>query len=337
MRYTKIKDAAANVSKIAFGGAAVYSFGNYDYYVSAFDQYAADGGNLIDTGLCYGGWTPDVPAAIEVKVPENLTGSWSEHGYSPSELMIGQWLKSQNRKDIVISTKGAHPAFGSMTKSRVRPEFIARDIECSLRNLDVDYIDVYFLHRDDYDMTYPVSKIIDELNRHVDKGEIMALGASNWTGARIEAANDYAEKHGLRGFSVNQILFSLAEISKEQIGDPTLVCMNEAEYDCAKKLGLTVMAYTSQARGFFSKYAHDIAAAGKSNFATPENIKRLERVAEMSKAKNLTPAEISVAYLTSLDVDTIPIVGFSSLAQLAESTAAGDITLSAAEVAYLAG
>jgi len=337
MRHTKIQNISKNISKIAFGGATVYSFDRYSYYIRALDQYAAGGGNLIDTGLCYGGWTPNIPVAIEVKVPENLAGTWSDHGYSPSELMVGQWVKSQNRDDIVISTKGAHPIFGSMTKSRVRPEFIADDIACSLRNLDVEHIDIYFLHRDDWDQTYPVSKIIDELNRHVDKGEIGALGASNWTGRRIEEANEYAAAHGLRGFSVNQILFSLAEISIEQSGDPTIICMNENEYDYARKLGLTVMAYTSQARGFFSKYAHDPKAAEKSPFASEENIKRLTRVAEMSREKGLTPAEISIAYLTSLDVDTVPIVGFSLLEQLAESTSAGNITLTKAEVDYLAG
>ena len=91
------------------------------------DRYA-DVGNLIDTAHVYGDWVP------------------GERGQS--ERVIGKWMASrQCRELVVISTKGAHPRLSSMDSSRVKPEDIRLDLEESLRCLQTDVIDLYFLHQ----------------------------------------------------------------------------------------------------------------------------------------------------------------------------------------------
>ncbi len=312
MRYTKAGEKS--VSKIAFGGAVIYNSDLHSYYFDALDLYLSKGGNFIDTALCYG-----------------AKQSW---GPSLSQITIGEWIKERgNRDKVVISTKGAHPPFGDMHNGRVTPEFIRSDLNTSLNELGVSNIDVYFLHRDDE--SKPVGPIMDELNRAYDSGKISVLGASNWKGERIYRANDYAEKHGMQPFKFNQINFSLAFITPEARGDDTLVCMNDEEYRFCRELGLTVMAYTSQAKGFFTKFIDTPDSEITGSFAIPENIAKLARVRDICSQRKITPAQCALAYLTSLDVDTIPIIGFSRLEQLEDSMGAGDVILSQDEVAYL--
>ena len=119
-----------NVSVIGLGTA---HYGGLIPKSLAFDQmdaYVAAGGNLIDTARVYGDFvTP-------------RTGE--------SEKIIGLWMEERgNRKDIFLSTKGGHPPFNRMSRSRLSPREISEDLHESLEDLRCAYVDIYFLHRDD--------------------------------------------------------------------------------------------------------------------------------------------------------------------------------------------
>lgn len=135
--------------------------------------------------------------------------------YGLSEVSLGNWMRDRkNRDKLVIISKGCHPYDG---KDRVNPEELIKDIEDSFRRLGTDYIDIYFMHRDD--LKIDPGTMVEILNEYHKKGKIGAFGGSNWTHERIEQANAYAKAHNLVPFTVSSPNFGLAD----QIGDPLVV------------------------------------------------------------------------------------------------------------------
>ena len=137
----------------------------------------------------------------------------SARNYQSSEISIGRWFQESGKRDqVVLLTKGGHPDL--LGRRRINEKEIRKDIECSLRNLHSDYIDIYLLHRDD--PRKPAGEIVEIFNALYREGKIRAFGGSNWTHTRIEEANRYAQEHGLIPLTVSSPNFSLAE----QVRDP---------------------------------------------------------------------------------------------------------------------
>ena len=90
----------------------------------------------------------------------------------------------------------------------VTPDMIDHELPISLERLQTDYIDLYFLHRDN--PAVPVGEFVDMFNRHRAAGRVRAFGGSNWTPTRLAEANAYAEHNGLAGFSASSPNFTLA-------------------------------------------------------------------------------------------------------------------------------
>ncbi|MEC8586150.1 MAG: aldo/keto reductase, partial [Pseudomonadota bacterium] len=108
-----------------------------------------------------------------------------------SEKALGAWIKARGmRENVVILGKGAHPP-------DCTPDAMARQLEESLDRLQTDYLDIYCLHRDNPDI--PIAEWVDALHAEMDKGRIRVFGGSNWTAARIDAANEYAQSKGGSG------------------------------------------------------------------------------------------------------------------------------------------
>lgn len=308
--YDKLKTVSGDaMSRIALGTAGFGSDKPDSFYFNMLDRYFSLGGNTLDTAAVYG----------------------------ESERTLGRWLKtnSRRREDIIISTKGAHPPVSDMRFSRMNKKEITHDFENSLHDLGTGYIDIYYLHRDD--ISTSVCDIIDILNVFIADGRARSLGASNWTASRIEQANSYAASHRLTGFSFSQICYSPAVITPERYGDATLVCMNDAERAEYTRLGIPIMAYSSQANGFFSKNFDKPDSEITGRWASERNIKRLHFLRDVCVSHGINAAEAVIAFLTSsasLPL-TIPIIGASSAGQLTESMNACGIELSADEISTL--
>ena len=181
--------------------------------IAQLDRYTGAGGNFIDTALVYGVWGPE--------------------GRPTSEPIIGKFLaRSGKRNQLILSTKGAHPPFNAMSHSRMHPDLIAADLEQSLRHLGTDFIDLYFLHRDD--PSVPVAEILGCLNELRRAGKIRYFGCSNWTLARIKQAELWAAGQGSAGFVCNQLLWSLAKINFSHFPDKTCVAMDPADVPLAR-------------------------------------------------------------------------------------------------------
>ena len=300
------------------------------------DYYYEHGGRCIDTARYYGRF---------------------DTGESQAELIVGKWLKDTGlRKEIVLVTKGGHPHVDTTRLANpngyvkkhtrfTRQEFY-RDMEESLEALQVDNVDVYFLHRDEPDV--PVEEIMPVLNEFVQKGYTKFLGASCWSVERIEAANRFALENGMEPFSTSQLQWSLAINNDITLFDDTSTYLNngDPDYHWYKDRNMLVFAFSSQAGGLFSRALADPSDPEKglknlrriraSLLDEPENIERIKRVGELSRKTGLTPAEICTSYLLSLDFPVVPMLGCRSMVQLRDSLSSHiDYTFDAATVKWL--
>jgi aryl-alcohol dehydrogenase-like predicted oxidoreductase len=276
------------------------------------DAYLANGGNFIDTAHVYSNWLPGER--------------------SSSEKTIGRWLKAHGipRDSVVIATKGAHPDLATMNIPRMSPAEIEQDLNESLSHLQIDTIDLYWLHRDG--VNHPVSTIIDALEAQVKAGKIRYYGCSNWSAARIKEANEYAQAAGHTGFVANQPLWSLAKINPATITDPTITYMDDAMYAYHKETGLTALPFTSQAQGYFSKMAA-VGSQGMSpkllaQYDNPTTQRRFEAAQDIASRTGYSLSQIALAYLMQQPFTTIPIVGCKNRAQLEDSLSAIGVALS---------
>jgi aryl-alcohol dehydrogenase-like predicted oxidoreductase len=279
------------------------------------DAYLSAGGNFIDTAKVYSDWLPGER--------------------SSSERTIGAWMRQRgNRGRVLIATKGAHPDLGSMHIPRMSPADITGDLDASLRHLDIDTIDLYWLHRDD--PARPVAEILETLDAQRRAGKIRYYGCSNWHTSRIREAQEYAKAHGLPAFAANQMQWSLAEVDPALLADKTTVPMNAEMAQFHLETGLAAVPYTSQAGGFFNKLASGRLVIERSGaFNTPRNIERFTRVRQLSAETGLTITQIALGYLLSQPFVTVPIIGPRSTAQLEDSLTALEIHLTPEQLTYL--
>lgn len=304
-------------------------------------DYSLDKGmNLFDTARLYSAWRP-FPGSLGV-----------------CERVMGEYMKKRgNRGDIVIATKGCHPSMSDMGENRLNRKEIEADLNDSLRALQTDYTDVWFLHRDHPDCDLP--ELMRVLHDQVKAGKIRVLGASNWTMERIRKANAIAEENGYTPFKVSQIEWSMAYVGMDHIPDKTRVVMDETELAEYKKGGIALMCYTAQARGLFQKaidaggfdklkeqelasgkYQSNVEAASRK-YDYPCNMERIERVKEVCAqyrgADAVDACAVAYAYLTSQSFDAIPIVGYSSVEQLKQSLLHPDLQLTPYQIKTILG
>ncbi len=249
-----------------------------------------------------------------------------------SEEVVGKWLKSRNAEEMIVSSKGGYyePDAGEMP--RINEKDICADLAKSLDALGRDTIEFYWLHRDDENV--PVGEIIELMNELVKSGEIIKFGASNWTSQRIEKANKYAQEKGLLGFSASQIRFNPAYCLGERSG---LVGMDGEEFEFYKKNNMPVVAYSSQAKGFFSKMGEigesALSEKAKKRYLCPENLERLEVLKGLSEKYGASIAAIIIGAFSSFETpEVFPVIGGSRLQQIEDSLDGADIKIQKSEL-----
>lgn len=316
MEYLQIKGIDNKISKIAFGCAI---------------EPMLKGENVHEL----------LDACVEM----GITTFDTAENYQDSEISLGNWIRDRkNREKIVIISKGCHPYDG---KDRVNPEELVKDIENSFKRLGTDYIDIYFMHRDDFKVE--VGPMVEILNEYYKKGKIKAFGGSNWTHDRIEEANKYAEAHDLHPFTVSSPNYGLAD----QIGDPFgggAGCIsisgpkNREAREWYIKNDIPIFAYSSLARGFFSgkiSSSNPGAAAeildefAFKGYCYPENFERLRRAEILAKEKNCTVAQLALAWTLAQPVKTVLLASTISSERMKDNLKAFDIKLTQDEIIWL--
>lgn len=280
-----------------------------DRLVAAFIEA---GGCFFDTAHCYAFWMEDGLGASERELGASLR-------------RLGCWGK------VVVATKGGHPDAGPKYR---RPDdymsesMIRSDLDESLERLGTERIDLYYLHRDDPRM--PVDKVIDILNREIERGRIRSIGASNWSVERMSAANLYAARAGRQGFVASELQWSLAQPNWQVGPDPTTRFVTPEIALWHTEANLPLVAYSATGSGYFSG-----AAKNPSTYDNPTNRARRKRAQELAKQVGCTPVQVALAYLLHQPGRVIPLFGTTDPAHLTEILGANEVSLAPEQVAWL--
>ncbi|WP_281890547.1 aldo/keto reductase [Paenibacillus sp. YYML68] len=305
MDYITIPGVTKPVSRL-IKGSDYFRHHVYEKVCDNLDAYLAIGGNAIDTAYIYCG--------------------------GESEAVIGRYMQERgNRESLVIWTKGAHH---DQTGPRVTKAAIDHDLSASLERLQSSYVDMYALHRDD--PSVPVGPIVEALNAHLEAGRIRAIGASNWTWQRLDEANRYAAQHGLTGFS-----FSSPNLSLAKVNEPFwtgCVSADQATLDWHEETGLPLLAWSSQARGFFTgRYSPEVTdnADLVRVLYSEANWERLARAKQLAAEKQVSMIQIALAYVLNQPFPTCALIGAQSREELLSCAEGSRIRLTPEETAWL--
>lgn len=315
MRKIQLGQTALEVSAVCMGSVPFGSSTPDEKAFALMDRFAELGGNFMDTARIYADWLPGEKQA--------------------SEKCIGRWLKSRRMQDqMIVATKGGHMPLGqlkpTLSEAEIRPQ-----VEESLRNLGLEQLPVYYLHRDDAEMT--VEDIMDPLLAMQKEGKIRYLACSNWREDRIAQANAYAQAHGGEGFVTVSNRWSMARCIEGSGGDDTLVDMNDALYRFHCETGIPSTPFTSQAQGYLSKLAAGKPVTGyhKACYGLTENEGIAQRAARLAQEKGMTVAQVSQCYFYVQPFCVVPVAAFSTIEQLEEAVAATEMSLTAKELHWV--
>ncbi len=300
MKYKKFNNTDLVVSPVCLGTVNYGTALNEQDAKTQISEFLDVGGNFLDTAHIYGDWG-DGPKCI-------------------SERVIGKWIKENGRRDqIVLATKGSHPDWGYMDIPRVNQKCIEKDIHESLEYLNTDYIDVYFLHRDDPNTS--VAEIMECLENARRAGKIRYYGCSNWALPRIKEAQAYCKAHGLQGFTFNQLMWSLADVNFYNLPDKTFILMDEETRAYHADTGMNVMAYMSIAKGYFARRAagERLPASVTDVYESPSNEAIYQLAQTVAAEGKYSYMDLSYMYIMGEKLfPSVPIASFDNMDHLNE-------------------
>jgi aryl-alcohol dehydrogenase-like predicted oxidoreductase len=303
MEKRQLGNSGLEVAPLAFGGNVFGWTADEFTSFALLDAFVDAGFNLIDTADMYSTWVQG-------------------HSGGESEMVIGKWLKhSAKRTQVLIATK-VGKEMGPNRKG-LSKNYILQAVEDSLRRLQTDYIDLYQSHADDPET--PLEETLEAYDQLIKQGKVRAIGASNFSAQRLAESLEVSAQAGYPRYESLQPLFNLYDrVDYEKELQPL----------CREK-GLGVISYFSLASGFLTgKYRSgaDLSKSARSKFVEKYINERGFRIVEaldrVAQQHNLTPAQLSLAWLISQPTITAPIASATNLDQLNELMQAARIELS---------
>ncbi len=251
-----------------------------------------------------------------------------------SETLTGQALKNLKipRENVVIATKVFGETGSKNTNSRgLSRVHIMDGVKASLKRLQVDHIDLYQVHG--FDVVTPIEETLSALDNLVRHGHVRYVGVSNWAAWQIMKAIGISERHGLARFESLQAYYTIAGRDLERELVPLLRSEN---------VGLLV--WSPLAGGLLSgKYGRDVKTEAGNRRTTfdfpPVNLERaydcIDAMRSIATQRNVSVAQIALAWLLHQQVVTSVIIGAKRIEQLDDNIAATAITLNAEELGAL--
>ncbi len=303
MQKRKLGNSGLEVAPLCFGGNVFGWTVDEKTAFDLLDAFVNAGFNFVDTADLYSKW-----------IPGNKGGE--------SETIIGNWFKAHGRrKSVVLATKVGFEM--APDRKGLSKKHIIASAEESLKRLQTDYIDLYQSHTDDE--TVPQEETLEAYQQLIKAGKVRAIGASNFTAARLKSALETAKKHGLPSYTSLQPEYNLYYRKNYE---------TELEPICrANNIG--VMNYYALARGFLSGKYRLPSDAGKSprgekaiaTYLNERGYRILKVLDELSAKLKSTPAQISLAWLMARPGITAPIASATKMEQLRDMMKAATLEL----------
>lgn len=311
MQLRSLGRSGLQVSPLCFGGNVFGWTADEATSHSLLDAWVDAGFNFIDTADVYSRWAPG-------------------HQGGESEAVIGRWLARSGKRDqVVIATKvGMDMGEGRVGLKAAR---IREAVEASLRRLGVDCIDLYQAHKDDEET--PLEETLEAFARLIEAGKVRAIGASNYSAARLAEALQTSARLGLPRYESLQPLYNLSDRAGFE-AELQPLCMKEE---------VGVISFYALAAGFLSgKYrtAEDAAQSprGKNvvaKYLNERGLRILAALDEASHALGKPVSQIAVAWVMARPGITAPIASATSVEQLQSLVEATRLQLPAEVMAKL--
>jgi len=312
MQYVRLGSTGLKVSRICLG---TMTYGTPKWRDWVLDDQAS---------------RPFIRAALEQGI--NFFDTADMYSDGASEEVLGRALRDFAKRDqVVVATKVFNPMGPGVNDKGLSRKHILDAIDASLTRLGMDYVDLYQIHRFDYET--PVEETMEALDAVVRSGKARYIGASSmfaWQFGRMLAVSD---RGNLARFVTMQNHYNL--VYREEEREMLPLCREEA---------IGVLPWSPLARGLLTGVQRRGEKGATLRAATDEYAKKLyvesdfdvvDRVVDLARRRGVSPARIALAWLLHQPVVTAPIIGASKPGHLDDAIAALDVQLSADERRFL--
>jgi aryl-alcohol dehydrogenase-like predicted oxidoreductase len=314
MEYARLGSTGMQVSRICLG---CMGFGDAKRWIH---KWVLDEDNS----------RPIIKKALEIGI--NFFDTANVYSIGVSEEILGRALKDFAKRDeVVIATKLHGKMREGANGSGLSRKAILSEIDNSLKRLGTDYVDLYIIHRWDYQT--PIEETMEALHDVVKAGKARYIGASAMFAWQFQKALYVAEKHGWTRFVSMQDHLNL--IYREEEREMLPLCRDE-------KIGVT--PYSPLASGRLTRdwssektlrSETDQIQKGKYDVAAEADRPIVERVAELAQKHGVSRTQIALAWLLQKEPVTAPIIGATKISHLEEAISALSVKLTNEDVAYL--
>ncbi|HXF85094.1 MAG TPA: aldo/keto reductase [Anaerolineales bacterium] len=314
MQYTTLGKSGLKVSRLCLG---MMSYGSKQWREWLLNEEEA---------------RPFVKRALEAGI--NFFDTADIYSLGESERITGKLLKEfgVKRETVVVATKVFNPMSDDINDRGLSRKHIMDAIDKSLQRLQMDYVDLYQIHRWDYET--PIEETMEALHDVVKAGKARYIGASSMFAWQFAKAQYTAQLHGWTRFVSMQNHYNL--IYREEEREMIPLCMDQ---------GIGIIPWSPLARGFLAgtrrkeNWGETTRARtdgyAQSMYYRDEDFVVAERVAEVAKERGVAPAQIALAWLLNKPYITAPIIGATRLEHLDQAIAALEIKLTDDEVKRL--
>jgi aryl-alcohol dehydrogenase-like predicted oxidoreductase len=269
---------------------------------------------------------PYIRRALELGI--NFFDTADVYSQGMSETVLGRALHDFTSRDaVIIATKVHFPTGQGPNDRGLSRKHILSAIDASLKRLGTDYVDLYQIHRWDYDT--PIEETLETLNDVVRAGKARYVGASAMHAWQFAKALFTADQHGTTRFVSMQPHYNL--IYREDEREMLKLCQDQK---------IAVIPFSPLARGWLTRTQNDTLRAqsdglGKARYVFENNVGIVQRVSELAEARGLPMAQVALAWMLSKPGITAPIVGATKPHHLEDAVAALSVQLTTDEIRRL--
>lgn len=274
------------------------------------DAWVDRGFNFVDTADIYSRWVPGHPGG-------------------ESETVIGKWFAASGKRDKVVLATKAGMDMGPSSKG-LSKAYLFRAVEDSLQRLQTSYIDLYQAHQDDPDT--PLEETLDAFTQLIRQGKVRAIGASNYSAARLREALDASARHGYARYESLQPLYNLYDRQAYEAE------LEPVSVECE----IGVIPYFSLASGFLSgKYRSEADAAKGARgpmvkkYLDARGMRILDALDKVAARVDSKPAQVAIAWLIARPSVAAPIASATNLNQLDDLARAAELHLDSESIELL--
>ncbi len=274
---------------------------------------------------------PFIQRALELGI--NFFDTANAYSAGVSEEVTGRALKDfTKREEVVIATKVYFPYNDKPNQGGLSRVHIVQAVEESLRRLDTDYIDLYQIHRWDYDT--PIEETLEALHDLVKSGKVRYIGASSMYAYQFARAQYISDLQSWTRFISMQNHYNL--VYREEEREMNKLCLEE---------GVGLIPWSPLARGFLTgNRSRD--KGGKTKRSKSDHFAHnmyyqdtdfdiVERVVDLAKEKGVAPAQIALAWILNKPGVVSPIIGATKMKHLEQAVDAIEIKLAEEDMTYL--